>query len=216
MSKDNTKATQQTHDDELHQEAPNHTDNDNAEQPISEVENVDDMKKDKQAPAAKEPAPSNGDQVHQELVEQIETLRREAQSNLEGWQRSRAEFTNYRKRTEREMRESFERASLNTLTKILPIVDDFERALNNVPEDLEDHPWLGGITLVMKKFEKLLEEYDVQTLDPVGEAFDPRLHEAVGMDDSDEYESGTVTATLQKGYISGERVLRPALVRVAS
>ncbi len=69
--------------------------------------------------------------------------------------------------------------------------------------------------MIQRKLNKILENYNVTVLDPTGEPFDPNLHEAIGMEDSDDVESGHVTATMQKGYVLGERVLRPALVRVA-
>lgn len=151
-----------------------------------------------------------------ELEEALAAAKAEAQTNMDGWQRARAEFANYKKRTDRELQSARQRASLDTMSSVLPIIDDFERALENLPEDLKGHSWLNGVSLIMKKFEKLLEEHQVDIIDPVGEVFDPRFHEAIGMDDSDEVESGHVTTTLQKGYVSDERVLRPALVRVAN
>lgn len=170
-----------------------------------------------ESPEAANAEPSdNGDQELNALQSQIDNLKRQAQENLEGWQRSRAEFTNLKRRTEREFSEIRERAALDTVTKLLPIIDDFERAVDNVPEDIQEHSWVSGTTMILKKFEKLLEEFRVEAINPVGESFDPHFHEAVGMDDTDEYESGIVTTTLQKGYKSGERVLRPALVRVAN
>lgn len=150
-----------------------------------------------------------------ELEAELSAARDESGKNLEGWQRSRAEFVNYKKRTERELAEKGEQARLDMLLRLLPIIDDFERALSNIPQELQDNPWLDGIMLIQRKFEKLLEEHAVTILDPVGEPFNPSVHEAVGMEESDEVESGHVTTTLQKGYISGERLLRPALVRVA-
>lgn len=151
----------------------------------------------------------------EDLEAQIVSLQRAVAENREGWQRSRAEFANYKKRVAKELTESREKAALDTLTKILPVFDDFERALDNVPEDLADHPWVSGTSLIMRKFERILEEYDVTTIDPVGEPFDPHRHEAIGVDTDSEYDPEVVTATLQKGYISGDRVLRPAMVRVA-
>jgi molecular chaperone GrpE len=102
------------------------------------------------------------------------------------------------------------------LTDLLPVVDDFERAMANLPEDTADQPWLEGVQLIQRKFQKLLDDYDVVVLDPAGEPFDPNLHQAIGTDDDSDADSGTVTETLQKGYMSGDRVLRPALVKVAS
>lgn len=183
--------------------------NTDAEEPVKAEETPS-----AEAGEAEEPVPAPA--AAGDLNEQIAALNKQVQTNLEGWQRSRAEFINYKKRIEREMKETRERAASDALTKILPLFDDFDRALNNIPEDLAGHPWIGGTSLILRKFEKLLDEFAITPIDPVGEPFDPHLHEAVGMDSDTEFASGTVTATLQKGYISGERVLRPALVRVAS
>lgn len=145
----------------------------------------------------------------------IAKLQEEARINLEGWQRARAEFANYKKRMEAELKTAAERGAHDALLKMLPIMDDFQRALDNIPEDLKTNPWVSGTALIMKHFDKVLEAYHVTEIDPVGQPFDPHLHEAIGMDDSGEHPSGIVTATMQKGYISGDRVLRPALVKVA-
>ena len=155
-------------------------------------------------------------QTESDLQAQLEAARQEAKTNMEGWQRARAEFINYKKRTDREMKASFERAAFDTVAKMLPMIDDFGRALENIPDELKDNAWVSGTALILKKFDKLLEDYHIDIVDPVGEPFDPRMHEAIGTDDSSDYESGIVTTTLQKGYVSGEHVLRPALVRVAS
>ena len=147
---------------------------------------------------------------------QLDAAQKQAQENLNGWLRERADFANYKRRMERDLKEARDKAGLDTITRVLPVVDDFERALQNIPADLHDHPWVNGTALILKKFDKLMDEYAVQIIDPVGQPFAPHQHEAIGTDAStDEIPSGHVTATLQKGYISGERVLRPALVRVA-
>lgn len=145
---------------------------------------------------------------------EVDKLRRDAQHNLEGWQRTLAEFQNYKRRTERETRDSYQNATVDVLKSILPIVDDFERAMSNVPESLQAEPWLQGVTLIQRKFTQLLNEYNVTAIDPVGEPFDPKRHEAIGMDDSGDMESGHVSTVLQKGYVAGEQVLRPAIVKV--
>lgn len=150
------------------------------------------------------------------LLAELEQARREALANLEGWQRARAEFTNYKRRVTQELADSKQRGALDALAQVLPIMDDFERALANIPEEMKDHPWMNGTALILKNMQKVLDNYDIEIMDPVGEEFDPNFHEAVGMDDSGEYESGTITMTMQKGYRSGDKVLRPALVRVAN
>ena len=158
-------------------------------------------------------------EVDQEAVAELdplETLKAEADKNLDGWQRTLAEFQNYKRRVTREQQELRKRAALGTLGDLLPIIDDFERALANIPEELEGNAWVDGVALIETKFYKLLEEYDVEVLDPVGEEFDPNHHQAIGTAESDQYQSGQVIETLQKGYLSGKTLLRPALVTVAS
>lgn len=150
-----------------------------------------------------------------DLKAAIVQLKGEVDTNLDGWQRSRAEFNNYRRRTQQQLSDSKQHGAVEALSKILPILDDFERAFDNIPDELADHPWVGGTSLILKNIQKVLDEFNIEVLDPVGEEFDPNLHEAIGMDDDTDYDSGVVTVTLQKGYKSGDKVLRPALVRVA-
>lgn len=144
----------------------------------------------------------------------IGELQKQAQAYLEGWQRERAEFANYKKRTDREKLDLYQTASSDVLKNLLPVLDDFERAFSTLPADLKDHAWVNGMTGIQRKMLKLLESFEIATIDPTGQPFDPAQHEAIIMEDSDQ-PSGTVTVTLQRGYRVGERVLRPALVRVA-
>ncbi len=181
------------------------------------------------SPEAAEELPSEkdaGDSANEEeapalpeginLMQAFIEAQREAQSNKDGWQRAHAEFANYKKRTERERSDLFQRASLDTLKSLLPIVDDFDRAFESLPEDISEDPWIGGVAMIQRKFAGLLEQYEVEAIDPTGELFDPNLHQAIGTEDSAEVESGHVTETLQKGYRAGDSILRLALVKVAS
>ena len=106
-------------------------------------------------------------------------------------------------------------AKVDTLKALLPILDDFERAMENPPEELEANTWLEGIVAIQRKLIKTFEDEGIRIIDPVGEVFDPNLHEAIGKDSDSDMESGHITVTLQKGYVCGDRILRPALVRVA-
>lgn len=156
--------------------------------------------------------PPEGANLLQMLIE----AQKEAKTNEDGWQRARAEFANYKKRTERERSELFQRAALDTLKSLLPVIDDFDRAFESVPETFGEDPWIGGVEMIQRKFMTLLEQYAVEAIDPTGEPFDPNLHQAIGAEESDEVESGHVIETLQKGYRAGENVLRLALVKVSS
>ena len=132
-------------------------------------------------------------------------------------QRERADFQNFRKRIDRETDLLKAKIGGDILGKFLPVVDDFERAINAIPEDEWEKDWVAGIGLILRKFQNLLEAEGIRQIDPLGEDFDPNYHEAIGADEpSDEFASGQVTAVLQKGYLKGDRVLRPAIVRVAN
>ena len=150
------------------------------------------------------------------LLSALIEAQKEVAANKDGWQRARAEFANYKKRVDRERSEIFQRASLDTLKALLPIIDDFDRAFENLPEDISEHAWIGGVSMIQRKFATILEAYAIEAIDPTGQAFDPMLHQAIGTEESDDIESGNVTATLQKGYRAGDAVLRLALVKVAS
>jgi molecular chaperone GrpE len=149
------------------------------------------------------------------LQQQLADAKAEAQRYMEGWQRERADFANYKRRMERDVKDASANASLNMLVSLLPIIDDFELAMNNIPAELEGNSWLNGVQLVQRKFQKLLDDNSVTVLDPVGQLFDPSRHEAITTDENTEHPSGHVSVTLQKGYVTGEKVLRPARVKVA-
>lgn len=153
------------------------------------------------------------DEASSTLAEAISTQLDEFKAAL---QRERADFVNYKKRTEREKIEMYIKISAETIAKFLPILDDFERALQSVPEDVQENGWLTGFKMIHKKFTDILAQLHVEIIDPLGEPFDPNLHEAIGSEDSDDYESDTVTAVLQKGYKLEDRVIRVAMVKVAN
>lgn len=150
------------------------------------------------------------------LLQLLIEAQKEAKTNEDGWKRARAEFANYKKRTAKEQRSAFQRGQLDALRSLLTIIDDFDRAFASVPETISEDPWIGGVSMIQRKFATLLEQYEVEAIDPTGGPFDPNLHQAIGAEDSDEVESGCVIETLQKGYRAGEQVLRLALVKVAN
>jgi len=147
------------------------------------------------------------------LTAQLAEAQAKAQEYLEAVQRERADFTNYRRRAELERDQSGRWTSGEMIKKFLPVLDDLERALAHRPSD---NTWADGVDLVYRKFQSLLDKEGITTIDATGKPFDPNLHEAIMQEPSDEHESGTVIAVLQQGYMLGERVLRPALVKVAA
>jgi molecular chaperone GrpE len=149
------------------------------------------------------------------LREQYEEAQRQADENLDGWQRARAEFANFKKRIEREKWEERARLKGEIACKYLSVLDDIERALKDVPENPEVESWAEGIDLIYRKMQSILESEGVELISTQGEVFDPNFHEAIAQDESDDHEEGEILEVLQQGYKIGDRVLRPAVVRVA-
>jgi molecular chaperone GrpE len=148
--------------------------------------------------------------------EQLAAAQAEAAKNLDGWMRAQAEFANARKRMEKQRIDIRARATTDMVNRLLPVIDDFDRAFENVPEAIREDNWFEGIELVNRKMIGILENLNVAAIEAVGQEFDPNLHEAIMQEESEEYESGIVTKELQKGYIMGDRVIRPSLVNVAA
>ena len=156
----------------------------------------------------------------EQLSAEIETLEKqleEAESKVseykDGWMRSQAEFQNYRKRIERDNEMTYASMKGDIIKKVLPVLDDLERALQNRPSN--SGAWVSGIELIQKKLLSILEAEGVQRIEAVGVAFDPNFHEAISHEPIVGVQSGHVIAVVQNGYMLGERVIRPALVRVA-
>ncbi len=151
----------------------------------------------------------------EDLQSRLTQAQAEAQVNLEGWQRSLAEFTNYKRRIEREQATVYQTCTANVVKRYLSVVDDLERALKHRPTKGQSAAWADGIELIYRKLLQYLDSEGVKPMPALGEMFDPNLHEAVAMEDSPEHESGQIIEVLQQGYLMGDRVLRPATVRVA-
>lgn len=150
--------------------------------------------------------------VLESLQAQLTEAQTKTQEYLDALQRERADFTNYRRRVELESSQMGRLASGTTIKKFLAAIDDLERALAHRPAD---DVWANGVELVYRKFQSILEAEGVTRMEAEGQPFDPNLHEAVMQEPSELHESGTVIAVLQQGYMHGERVLRPAMVKVA-
>ncbi|HET6445287.1 MAG TPA: nucleotide exchange factor GrpE [candidate division Zixibacteria bacterium] len=159
---------------------------------------------------------NDGDERIAELEEKLAAAESQAAEYLDGWQRARAEYANARKRLERERSEASSRASVDYARKMLPVLDDFNRAMANVPEIVEQDDWFEGITLVSRKMESILSDLNVERIEAVGEPFDPNIHEALSLTEAEGFESGTVVEEVQSGYRIGDRVIRPVLVNVAA
>jgi molecular chaperone GrpE len=144
----------------------------------------------------------------------LETLRRERDENYDRLLRKTAEFDNYRKRVERERREQADRAVVDLLQELLLVVDDFDRALSTEPGD-DATPYRKGVELIHAKLHDVLRKQGVKPIDALGTDFDPNLHEAVLHEPAAGHRDNEVVGELRKGYTLNDRLLRPAMVKVA-
>jgi len=151
------------------------------------------------------------EQTEKPLEAQLAEEREKAQSYLASWQRAAADYQNFKRRVDQEREELARLANAALIINLLPIVDDLERALENVDARLAGLTWLDGVRLIHRKFQALLEMSGVTEIAADSEAFDPNVHEAVMFGDG---EDGKVIGVVQKGYKLGGRVLRPAMVVV--
>lgn len=155
------------------------------------------------------------------LIIQLEAELAEAQAEMLGQvdklQRLAAEYQNSKKRQERQLSDAIQRAASHTVERLLPVLDDFDLAFGNIPEDLsaEDASWVEGFRQIQGKLASILEDQGLTAITRDGE-FDPNLHEAITSEPNDDVESGQIIETLRVGYEFKGRVLRPAMVRVAS
>jgi len=146
------------------------------------------------------------------LQKQLEEAEAKAAENLDGWQRAQAEFVNYKNRVQRDREADYASMKGDIIRKMLPVLDDLVRSLAHRPEN---DSWADGMELIARKFQNVLEAEGVTIIEAVGQPFDPNFHEAISSEPSEDVESGYVIDVVQNGYMFGERVIRPALVRVA-
>jgi molecular chaperone GrpE len=154
-------------------------------------------------------------QEYAELAEELQQAQGKAKEFFEGWQRERADFANYKRRIERDQQMMSVNIKTDVIKKYLTILDDLERAMKTRPTEGPAESWANGIELIMRKLQSLLEAEGVRRIPAETETFNPSRHEAITHEDSPDHKSGEIIEVVQQGYTLGDRVLRPALVRVA-
>ena len=150
------------------------------------------------------------------LKQELDEIRTKAGEYLDGWQRARADFANYKKRVERDQAQVYQMAVGSIVKRYLEVLDDLERALKNRPLSNDGATWADGIELVYRKLIAILDAEGVRLMEADGQFFDPNLHEAISQENSPDHESGQIIEVVKQGYLLGERVIRPAQVRVAA
>lgn len=146
------------------------------------------------------------------LARQLEEAQEEAKTNLSGWQRSQADFENYKKREEAKQKEILEFAKEVTIVKLLPTLDALHQGLKQAPAGV-DEKWLAGINATITQLDKVLAEMGVKKIEAIGKPFDPHFHEAVREVAGEE--DGVVVEDLQTGYELNGRVIRPSQVVIS-
>lgn len=179
-----------------------------ANDPTDEAANIDDDEQ------------SSADEAQADLRLELQRLSQERDQLAAQYTRLRADFENFRRRKEEEIANLKLNAAADMATRLLPVLDNLERAAasgGSEAEDAPENPFLQGVNLVLRQFKQELEQAGVEVIPSVGHPFNPEVHEAVmQVDPGDTYEPGTVVEELQRGYRMGDRVLRYSMVNVAA
>ena len=149
------------------------------------------------------------------LQQELEKKREQSQYHLEQWKRTAANLENYRKRVEKERAELHKSGQAALIAQLLPLLDDFERAFQALPFALGSFTWTEGLALIDRKLSLILQQQGLKEIDALGKPFDPGQHQALLEEETTTYPDGHVIAVLQKGYMLHDRVLRPAIVKIA-
>ena len=182
------------------------TDITNEETPIEENVNGEETAADQ---AAEPVTAADGDS------KELQDAKALADDNYQRYLRAQADFDNFRRRTLKEKEDLAKFASMKLVSDLVPVLDNFERAIAANTADSASDSFTKGVDMIYRQFLGVLEQEGLAAMNAVGQPFNPELHQAVMQVDSDEYEEGTVVEELQKGYTLKERVLRPAMVKVS-
>ena len=167
----------------------------------------------KATPAAEARDKAPEDRTTEDWEALLEFQRNRAENNFNGWQRAQADYANYKRRADQERADAFKYGGAPTLSQVLSVADDLERALNALPLNLTRLTWIEGVVIIYRKILAMLEASGVTEIEAESKAFDPSVHEAIAQVDGPE---GQVVQVVQKGHQMYDRVLRPSLVQVGN
>ena len=151
----------------------------------------------------------------QEEDAEVAKLRAEAEEHQQRFLRAQADFDNFRRRTLKEKEELAKYASMKLVTELVPVLDNFERALATAQQGAETESFAKGVEMIFRQFEGVLQAEGVTAMNSVGQPFNPDFHQAIMQVESEEHEEGIVVEEVQKGYMLKDKVLRPAMVKVS-
>lgn len=161
--------------------------------------------------SAEETGQGEADKISTE--QKLQQAEEKAQDYLSKWQRTQADFINYKRRVEQERSEFAQQAGAEVILALLPVMDDLDRAIESVPEDVDNHPWAEGIRHIVRKLHSVLESRGLERIESIGEHFDPNIHESVALANGKE---DVVVQEIKAGYRLYDRVLRPSSVIVGN
>lgn len=145
----------------------------------------------------------------------IEELAKQAEENQQRYLRAQADFDNFRRRTQKEKEDLAQYASMKLIGQLLPVVDNFERAVAAASANQDFEALAKGVDMIFRQLEQTLQQEGLKAMEAVGEPFNPEFHQAIMTVESDDHEEGIIVEEVQKGYILKDRVLRPAMVKVS-
>lgn len=180
-----------------------------------EEQEVEEQKADETEEEQEETVVEIPEEELKEMQEALERSEEEKQNYIDRLQRLQADFSNYKKRVGKEKKKLKQNATKELVSELLPVLDNFERALTSSKQDKDMSDLIEGLEMVSRQLYDALKKEGLEIIPTVGEEFDPKLHEAVMKVESEDYESGIITEELQKGYLFNDKVLRPAMVKVA-
>jgi molecular chaperone GrpE len=158
-----------------------------------------------------EAASAEQDPVQRELEE----LRKQADENYQRFLRTQADFDNFRRRARQEKEDFVKYASLKLIEQLLPVIDNFERALSSSKENKDFDSLVKGLDMTFRQLDQVLVQEGLRPIESVGQPFNPEIHQAIMQVESEEHEEGIVVEELQKGYMLKDKVIRPAMVKVS-
>ncbi|MUG45082.1 nucleotide exchange factor GrpE [Paenibacillus woosongensis] len=151
----------------------------------------------------------------EESNKEAEALRAELEEQQQRLMRAQADFDNFRRRTQKEKEELGKYASAKLITELLPVIDNFERAIASGEQGTDVSSYAKGVEMIFRQLEGVLGNEGLKAMETVGEPFNPEFHQAIMQVESDEHEEGIVVEEVQKGYMLKDKVLRPAMVKVS-
>jgi len=218
MERENQATTEENRSNSVDAEAAETTDTklnaDAAADHSAEANAIDETSSDPEGKETEQPAEQEPEE--QRLRKELEEQRKTAEEYYQRYLRSQADFDNYRKRTLKEKEELVQYASMKLIGELLPVLDNFERAIASSKESKDFDALAKGVDMIFRQFEQVLVREGLKPIEAVGRPFDPEFHQAIMQVESEDHEEGTVVEEVQKGYMLKDKVLRPAMVKVSS